>query len=134
MPKRDTEFSIRTKGLGDLNRALGKVDKDVRKDSVRKLREGAKGVRNTARPLTPVRRGVLQRSLRYSATNRGASVTSNLPQAPVHEYGGVIRPRGAPITIKKSRMLGTALQRERPKIEDAIERLVEQVIRREGFR
>lgn len=134
MATRDTEFAVRTKGLGALNRSLGKIDKDMRKRSVGKLRDIAKKVRADARPLAPVKTGKLAGSFRYSASNRGASVSSNLPQAGVHEFGGTISPRGVPITIKRSRMLGRAVEKDTAHIERELEALFEQVARSAGFR
>lgn len=134
MPRRDTEFAVRTQGLGALNRSLGRISKDLRKESIRHLRETAREVRDTAKPLTPVRTGKMAGSLRYQASARGASVSSAHPGAGVHEYGGVIAPRGTPITIQKSRMLGTAVQRETPRIEEDIGNLLDRIARQNGFR
>jgi len=134
VPRADTEFAVRTQGLGKLNRALGKISKDIRKESIRHLRETAKEVRNTAKPLTPVRTGKLAGSLRYQASNRGASVSSSLPQAGVHEFGGRISPAGGTITIKSSRMLGRAVQQETPRIEQELGDLLDRIARSNGFR
>lgn len=134
MPRADSEFAIRTEGLAKLNRDLGKISKDLRKDSLRELREIGKKVRSTARPLAPVRTGALARSYRYSATNRGASVRSALPYAPVIEYGRTISPKGVPIEFKESRPLGKAVQTHASDIEDQIGDLLDGIARRNGFR
>lgn len=133
MPRGDVEFAVHTEGLGKLNRSLGRISKDLRRDSVRHLRHTAKNVRDVAKPLAPVRTGALARSLRYSATNKGATVYSNLPQAPVFEYGGTIAPRGVPITIPRVRMLGTAVRREAPQVEQDMARLFDVIGRSNGF-
>lgn len=130
----DTEFTVRTQGLGQLNRSLGRIDKELRKGSLREIREIAKKVRGTARGLTPVKTGKLQGSLRYSASNRGAAITSNLPYAGVAEYGGTISPKGVPITIKKSRMVGRAIQKDARSIEEQIGDVFDRVARGNGFR
>lgn len=133
MPRADSEFAIKTQGLTPLLRSLNKVNKDVSKDLKRGLRDIAKKVRSDARPLAPVRTGALARSITYSATNKGASVRSPLPYAGVHEFGGTISPNGGPITIKASRFLGRAVQKDTAHIEDEIGRLFEDVARRNGF-
>lgn len=133
MPRRDTEFAIRTQGLGALNRSLGRISKDLKRESIKHLRETAREVRDTAKPLAPVKTGKLAGSFRYQASARGASVSSALPQAGVHEFGGVISPRGVPITIARSRMLGTAVQREAPRIEEEIGKLLDRIARTQGF-
>lgn len=125
---------VRVKGLAELNRSLGKISKDLRKSSVAELRDIAKKVRDDARSNAPRRSGKLAASLRYSATNTGARVTSTLPQAPVHEYGGVIRPRGVPIRIKRSEFVGRAVRDNARGIEEQIGDLLERIARENGFR
>ena len=133
MAKKDTSVSVRTVGLGALNRALGRIDKDLRKQSVAHLRDVAREVRDEARPMTPVRSGDLRRSLRYQASNRGASVSSNLPYAPVVEWGGTIQPRGVPITFPRTRMLGRSVEQNTDDIEEQIGRLFDGIARTNGF-
>lgn len=130
---RDREFAVRTEGLGALNRSLGRISKDLKRESVRHLRGTAKEVRDTAKPLTPVKSGALQRSLRYQASTRSASVSSSLPYAGVHEFGGTVSPRGVPIAIPKSRMLGRAVQQETPRIEQELGNLLDRIARANGF-
>lgn len=142
MARRDTEFAVKTKGLGALNRSLGKIDKALKRDAVKHLRETAKDVAGTAgslaprgtRPLPRGRTVRLADSYKGAANQRGGSVYSNLPQAPVFEYGGTIAPRGVPITIRKHRVVGFAIQREAPRIEEEIGDLLDRIARRNGFR
>lgn len=134
MPRNDREFSVHAEGLRDLNRALGRISKDLRKDSVRELRTIARHVRGTAQELTRVgETGKLRKGLRYSATAKGAAITSTLPQAPVFEYGGTISPRGVPITIPRDRMVGKAVQRDARNIEEQIGHLLDRIASRNGF-
>lgn len=137
----DTEFAVKTEGLGKLNRDLGKIDRDLRKDSVGRLREVAKKVRGDARSLAPKGTapktpGVphLAQSLRYSASNRGAAITSAAPHAPVWNYGGTIRPSGSPIEIPRTQFMGRAVAKNTRHIEDELGELVESLARRNGFR
>lgn len=129
----DREFAVRTQGLSKLQRSLGKIDKDLRRDSIRHLREVAKRVRGTGQGFAPVRTGALKGSFRYQAGNRGASVSSALPYAAVHEYGGTIAPRGVPIEIKRSRMLGRAVGEHAGDIEEQLGDLLDAIARRNGF-
>jgi phage gpG-like protein len=134
MPQRDRSVSVQIKGLGQLNRSLGRIDKRLKKESVAHIRAVARKVRDTARDkYTPKQTGALAKSLRYSAGAKGAAVTSNLPQAPVHEYGGTIAPRGAPITIPRSRMIGNAVDDHAENIADEVGDLLDRIARTEGF-
>jgi len=134
MARADREFAVRTKGLGALNRSLGKISKDLKKESVGHLRSIAREVRDEAKPLTPVRSGALRSSLRYQASARGASVSSALPYAGLVEHGGTISPRGTPITFQSARMLGRAVQQNTDNIEEQLGDLLDQIGRRNGFR
>lgn len=127
------EPGIRVVGYRDTLRALNRVDKQLRKDTVKALREAAKPVLADARQHTPVRTGALASSLRISVTGRGASIGSRLPQAPVHEFGGTIRPKGAPITIARREMVTGAVARHATRIEEAVVRAFDLVARRNGF-
>ena len=134
MARADSEFAVRTRGLAKLNRSFGKIDREMRKDSVRELREIAKKVRGTARGLAPVRTGKLAGSLRYSASNRGATIQSKLPQAAPLEYGGVIAPRGTPITLPRHRFVGRAIRQDARQIEEQLGDVFDRIARGEGFR
>lgn len=105
----------------------------MRKESVGHLRGIAREVRDDARPLTPVRSGALRSSLRYQASNRGASVSSSLPYSGLVEYGGQISPRGTPITFAPSRMLGKSVQQNTDNIEEELGRLLDRIARHNGF-
>lgn len=119
----DGSLALRVQGLGDLRRVLRKANRDLDYGVTGGMRETAKSVRARARanaPEGPARdphRGDLKRSLRYSVTTRRASVYSNLVYAPVHEWGGTIRPRGAPIEIPRRRFVGRAVAESRRDIE-----------------
>lgn len=131
---RDRSVGVQVRGLSQLNRSLGRIDKDLRRESLRHIREVARKARDTARDkYTPKLTGELAKSLRYSASNRGAVLTSNLPQSAVHEFGGVIRPRGTPITIPRSRMLGRAVQDHTDDIEQQLKSILDRIAATEGF-
>lgn len=125
MAARDRSASLRVHGLAKLNRDLGKISTDMRKESVAHLRDVAREVRDDARPITPVKTGRLQRSLRYQASNRGASVSSNVFYARFQEYGTVNNP--------PRRMLGRAVEQNTERIEDEVGALLDRVARLNGF-
>lgn len=129
----DTEFAVRVEGLSALNRDLGRINKDLQKASKAKLRLVAKQVRGTARGFAPRKTGRLAGSLRYSATAKGARVTSSLDYAPVHEYGGTISPAGGEIHIRRSRFVGRAVKQDADRIEHEIADLLDFIARRHGF-
>lgn len=136
------DFAVRTEGLTPLLRSLNKVNKGAGKEIKQGLREIAKKVRADAKPLAPKgtkplpanRKVRLAGSIRYSATTKGASVGSALPQAPVLEYGGTIRPRGVPIKIKPHKFLTRAVQKDTAHIEEELGRLFDDLARSSGFR
>lgn len=130
---RDTEYGVKVKNLNATLRSLNKVNKDLGKEVKKGLRQIAKKVRTDARPLAPVVSGDLARSFKYSATNKGAAVTSSLPYAGWIEYGGTIQPQGVPITIKGRRPLGRAVDRDTADIEEQLGRLFDDLARRNGF-
>lgn len=131
---RDQSVGVKVSGLSQLNRGFGKISKDLRRESLRHIREVTRRVRDTARDkYTRKLTGELAKSLRYSAANRGAAVSSNLPQAGPFEYGGVIRPRGVPILIPRDRMIGRAVEDHADDIEEQIGRLLDRIAATEGF-
>ena len=141
MPRVDSQFSIQTEGLNQLNRSLGKIDKDLKRSSLRHLRDTAGDVARTAgslapkgkRPLPPNRKVRLADSFKGAANQRGASVVSHLPQAPVFEYGGTIAPKGTPITINRTQMVGKAVQKDARRIEEEVGNLLDRIARSNGF-
>lgn len=54
---------------------------------------------------SPYRTGKLRRSVKTSVRAREVTLYSNLPQAPVWEWGGGIRPRGVKIVIPKTQFV-----------------------------
>lgn len=131
---RDRSVGVQVRGLSQLNRSLGRIDKDLRRESLRHIREVARKARDTARDkYTPKLTSELAKSLRYSASNRGATLSSKLAQAGVHEWGGTIRPRGTPITIQRSRMLGQGIQDHTEDIDNQLKSILDRIAATEGF-
>jgi phage gpG-like protein len=131
---RDRSVGVQVRGLSQLNRSLGRIDKDLRRESLRHIREVTRKVRDTARDkYTPKLTGELAKSLRYSVANRGAVVSSAHPGSEVHEYGGRIAPRGTPITIERARMVGNAVKDHADGIEDQLASILDRIAATEGF-
>lgn len=58
---------------------------------------------------------------------------NRVPYAAVHEYGGTISPRGAPISIRASAPIGRAVERQEDAIIDALGDGIDRVAERHGF-
>lgn len=126
---------IDTPGLRDLMRDLRTMgDRDGPRAVRSGLREGARVVSTAAGPKAPVRSGRLAASYRPGATSTKAFVRSRLPYAAVHEFGGVIRPKGAPITIRPSRPIHEAFDEKSENVIDVIGDQLEDAARRHGWR
>lgn len=122
-----TETRIDTSGLRELQRDLRRVDKNLGKASDRVMREIANEIRDDIRTSTarPYRTGKLRKSVKSRVRRGGASLVSKLPQAPVFEWGGTIRPRGAPITIERTEFIRGRVIKHREKTEKALEKALD---------
>lgn len=146
--------AIEIAGLAQFRRDLKKIDEGLAKEVTKYLREIAKKTQGEAKKLAPVgkpyqskgkkhRPGTLQRSIRQSVQARQLSLYSNLVYAPAHEWGargqadGRIRPRAKfgvpPMTIPRSQMLGKAVLRRRPEMEQELLDMVDHLARINGF-
>lgn len=108
------------RNLGAFRRDLRKLDRGLDLGLSRYIRDKVRPVRDDARKRTPVGRssrrsakqrkpGTLQKSIKSSITQKRATLYSNEPDAGVHEFGGVITPRGVPIEIREVAMLRGAV-------------------------
>lgn len=114
-------------GLADLRKVLRKVSRDLDKGLARSMREIGKGVKRYAQ--AEARRfrdsGDLEKSIRYSVTTKGASVYSNSPYSAVHEWGGVIRPRGVPIRIARRQWMNAGVENSRRFVDSQMRGLLD---------
>lgn len=120
---------VKVQGLSQMNRSLGKVSKDFRRGVIAQLREIAKRVRIEARSDAPRVSGRLQRSLRATATSRGAAITSRLPYAGWVEFGGEIKPRGTPFSIEGRRFISASVDDNTRSIERDLGDLFDRIAR-----
>jgi phage gpG-like protein len=109
------------------------------------VREAAEELREEAKQNAPARSGELKSSIRITRlTERSAKVGSKLIYAPVHEFGGTIRPKKGKVmryqingrwvtlrgvTIKESRYLRNAAK----EVNRRVPRIAERVMKEKGF-
>lgn len=126
---------IRIDGLKELRRDLRAMDLRLEgRGLTRALRAGAEEVAVAARPLIRKRSGDLSRSYRAGAAGTNAYVRSRLPYAGVQEYGGVIRPKGAPITIRPQLAVTRALEAKTEAVVDRVSDAIDLLALRHGWR
>lgn len=129
------EQAVRVEGLAQLRKDLRQIQPAARREITRGLKEGAVVVAATARPLA--RRGATGRlaaGFRPGAAGNSAFVRNRVPYAGVHEFGGVIRPRGVPITIKAHPAATRALALKEDAIVEKVGDAFDAVARRHGWR
>ena len=114
-------------GLADLRRVLKRASRDLDKSLARSLREIGKRVKGNVQGQARRFRdsGDLERSIRYSVRAKQASVYTNSPYGGVHEWGGVIRPRGVPIHIPRREWMNAGVRQSRRTIDGALERVLD---------
>jgi phage gpG-like protein len=109
------------------------------------VREAAEELREEAKQNAPTRSGELKSSIRITRlSGRSAKVGSKLVYAPVHEFGGTIRPKKGKVmryqingrwvtlrgvTIKESRYLRNAAK----EVNRRVPRIAERVMKEKGF-
>jgi phage gpG-like protein len=127
--------AVRIEGLADLRRDLREMHPDVRREVTKALKEGATVVARAAGPhARKGETGKLADSFRPGAAGNAAFVRSRLPYAAVHEFGGVIRPRGVPITIRAQPAATRALADKEESIVEKVGDALDGVFSRHGFR
>ena len=123
-------YKTRVHGLPEMRRALRRVGNAADKAIEEELRAVAVSVSAKAQARAPVRTGKLRASIKPSVTvKRGAAVVSNVPYAKVHEWGGVIHPRGVPIHIPRSGMVTGAVESSDMEIARAVDRIGDRIER-----
>lgn len=122
-------------GLKELRRDLRAMSAKLEgRELTIALRAGAQEVATAASPLAPRRSGRLAASYRAGAAGSNAYVRSRLPYAAVQEFGGVIRPKGAPITIRPQAAVTRALEAKTEAVVDRVANAVDLLALRHGWR
>lgn len=138
----DTSNAFVIEGLSEFRRDIKKIAPKVDQEIGRRLRTIAKRVRDDARNRTPVGgSGILRKSIKHSVTRTQMSLVASAPYATAHEWGTKeplsdrtkIQPRGVPIRIPRSQMLGRAVFSAKPRIQGDVIRVFEDVARANGF-
>ena len=106
-------FRVFAKQMRALSPKLGSALSAELRDIGNEVRDS---VRSSGAP--PHRTGKLRRSVKTSVRRGGVSLYSTLPQAGVWEWGGVIEPRGVPITIPKTEFVTGAAHRYSEHVEE----------------
>jgi phage gpG-like protein len=128
------EAQIRTENLAQLRRDLKRLDPLIDRELRDSIKEAADKVAVTAGALAPRDSGALQQSIRPFVSGAKASVGSTLPYAGWLEFGGTIRPRGVPITIRGSGFVGRAVEDHADQIVEDIGDGIDRAARRAGWR
>jgi hypothetical protein len=119
-----------------LSKQLKAIQKETEKELTKELRRVGNEVRDDVRSSTdaPHRTGKLRKSVKTSVRRKmEVRLYSNLPQAPVFEFGGTIRPRGKPITIPRTEFVGGTVLRLGDDIDERIADAFDDVAKRHGF-
>jgi len=135
------DLAIQIEGLAAFRRALREVSPDAEKEFVRTIRSYATRARDRARSRAPVDTGALRKSIKHSVTKTEGAVYSNLVYARAHEWGtkepltagSQIQPRGVPIAIKRSQMIGNAVYFYRNSLGYDLANLVNKTARANGI-
>jgi hypothetical protein len=82
----------------------------------------------------PYETGALRKSVKTSVRRKSTiALYSNLPQAPVWEWGGTIRPRGVPINIPKTQFVTGAAKKFGDHIDDELAVAFDRIAAAEHF-
>lgn len=127
------DADIDTPGLRDFRRDLKRLQPLIAKELTGELRDISQPVVIRAASLAPRLTGELARSLRVSVQQRGVSIYSTLPQAPVLHWGGTIRPRGVPITFPRTEFISRAVEEHADRLLDDVSDGVERASHRAGW-
>lgn len=123
---------VRVEGLKELDRAFGRINKDLRRELRKGLRRAAKVVategQQIARDKGLVRTGRLVKGIRPGATGdavfvRARALKDAFNYAPVYEFGAGGR----------RAFLGPAVQRKRGEVVDEIEKVLDEMAAANGF-
>jgi len=118
-----------------IGKSLAVIAKGIERD----LRDELKGVGELiasgirASTAYPYLTGETRHSVRVGFRGGVVSLYSNLPQAPVLEFGGTIQPNGVPIRFKESAFVRGPVERKAPEVERWLEKSFESWAARNGF-
>lgn len=128
----DQGAEVRVVGLRDLQHDLARIAPEL-DDAIEAggLGEIEKRIAQEASGRAVRDTGTYAQSIRRLP---GGGVGSDLPQAGVLHWGGVIRPRGVDITFPRRPVIAEAQERLAPAVLDRVGELVEESARRAGWK
>ncbi len=133
MPGAPEPFGV---AVAKLDHSLRAIQKDIEKELTKELRRIGNEARDVVRSSThsPYLTGKTRKSVKTSVRRKSeVSLYSNLPQAPVWEFGGTIKPRGVPISIPKTNFVRGVVLGLSEDIEDRIADAFDDVAHRHGW-
>lgn len=125
--------AVRIEGLASLRRDLRAMQPAARKEVTKALKEGAKIVAQASGPLAARKTGTLAGSFKAGAAGNSAFVRSRVPYAAVQEFGGTIKPKGTPFTIRANPSVTRALELKEDAIVEKVGDAIDVVARRHGW-
>jgi hypothetical protein len=127
--------AVRVEGLAALRKDLRKLEhSDQAREVTKALKEGAGLVATTARPFTARSTGKLAAGWRAGTAGNTAFVRNRVPYAGVQEFGGTIRPKGAPVKIKAHPAATRALEDKEERIVDLVGDAIDVLAAKHGWR
>lgn len=130
---------IEVEGLDELRKRLKQFgDRDLPKGLQRANKTASEIIARAAKSNAPVRSGLLQRSIRATATQKAAEVrmgNARVPYAAVIERGGRVGRNKATIIprVKGGRVLGPAAREHRHTVVREYQEVIDQLVRRAGL-
>lgn len=130
-------LAIHVEGLRVFAKQMRMLSPELAKALSAELRDIGDHARDKVRSsgARPYRTGRLRKSIKTSVTQRRVTLYSTLPQAPVWNFGGEIKPRGIPIRIPRTEFVTGAVKAEGEYVTERLGGLLEGMARRyAGFR
>lgn len=128
---------VRVKGLKELRRDLKQIDKGLTKEVTKAQKSAAGPAARRASQLAPrgdTAKPNLADSVRPFASGTRAGIRINQPYAGVQNFGGSIRPRGTPITIRATGFATKAVEESMDDFIDDLGDNIDALAVRHGFR
>lgn len=124
---------VATVGFRRLARDLRAMNPEAGGEMRELIRSSVGIVAARARARAPVRTGRLRDSIKPAVRGTRGAVVSRLPYAPVHEFGGEIRPHGGAVRIRRREMVHGAIREQRGLVERDLQRRFDALARRHGW-
>lgn len=133
---------IDTRGIGDLVRDLGRIDKTMRAALVKELRHIGDEARDRVRSSTEAPYGPVdskgevgrkRKSVKTSVRRGTIALVSKEPDANVWHWGGSISPRGVKINIPRTEFVAKEVRAAGDHVDERLGLILEGAAFRNGF-